>query len=56
MKNPNEFRKMNCDDCQCNICLGSCMFCYICYRAEYAKEEYEDFYYPDDGSNECHEF
>lgn len=48
---------MNCDDCQCNVCQGACMACYECYRSEYAKENWEDFYYPYDGnSKECHEF
>lgn len=56
-KDINNFRKMNCDDCQCNVCLGSCMACHECYRAEYAEENWEDFYYPHDPeSKECHEF
>nr|DAU15152.1 MAG TPA: hypothetical protein [Caudoviricetes sp.] len=35
-KNKENFRSMNCDDCQCNVCLGARMACYECYRAEYA--------------------
>lgn len=56
-KNKENFRSMNCDDCQCNVCLGTCMACYECYRAEYAQEDWQDFYYPYDKANkDCHEF
>ena len=53
----SNFRSMDCDDCQCNICLGSCMACCECYRSEYAEEYWFDFYYPyDPAASNCHEF
>lgn len=56
-KDRNNFKKANCDDCQCEVCKNACMNCCECYRAEYAKEEYEDFYFPyDSNSKQCHEF
>lgn len=53
MKDKKNFRAMNCDDCQCAVCLGACMACNECYRAEYAEESYEDFYVKDTGQKEC---
>ena len=53
----SKFRSMDCDDCQCNICLGSCMACSECYRSEYAEQYWFDFYYPyDPAASNCHEF
>ena len=54
-KNKENFQKMNCDDCQCNNCLGACINCCRCYRAEYAEEEYADFYYKGKGKENCSE-
>lgn len=56
MKDESNFRKMNCDDCQCNICLGACMQCSRCYRSEYAEEDWEDYYVADNGEKDCQEF
>lgn len=56
MKDENNFRKMNCDDCQCSICLGACMNCSRCYRAEYAEKDWDDYYVPDNRNKECSEF
>ncbi len=56
MKDENNFRKMNCDDCQCSICSGACMNCSRCYRAEYAEKDWDDYYVPDNGNKECFEY
>lgn len=50
------FRSMDCENCQCNVCLGGCMACYECYRAEFAEEDWEDFYYPYDKDDRSHCF
>ena len=46
MKNTKNFRSENCDGCQCDDC-GECSSanCDICYRAEFANEDYEDMFY-----------
>ena len=44
MKDISNFQKMNCDGCACNDCDGVCCDCCRCYRAEYAEEDWEDYY------------
>lgn len=56
-KNKDNFRKMNCEDCQCMFCSGTCMCCFECYRSEYAEEDFDDFYFPHlPLSLSCHKF
>lgn len=58
------FRSCNCDNCQCNVCLSLCMSCskccyyccYECYRAEFAEEDWKDFYYPYNKDDRTHCF
>lgn len=53
MKDKQNFRSLNCDGCQCNVCQGSCMNCYTCYRAEYADKSYDDCYVEYSAHDEC---
>lgn len=54
----DNFRSMNCNDCQCSNCLCVChlcsiCYCCICYRSKYAYEDWEDYYYPYYRGNGC---
>lgn len=55
MKNKKDFRTMNCTGCQCENMCCSAQRCDICYRAEYAEENFEDCYFKGNGEHECSE-
>lgn len=55
-KNKDNFRSMNCNDCQCNVCLGVCTACSVCYRVEFAEEDWDDFYFPFYNDDSCFKF
>lgn len=44
MKDKSNFQKMNCDSCACNNCADVCCDCCRCFRAEYAEEDWVDYY------------
>ena len=46
MKNEENFQSLNCEGCQCDLCIAcSSPNCEICYRAEYAEENFRDMYH-----------
>lgn len=55
MKDTKNFRSLNCTGCQCDLCIAcSSPNCEICYRADYAEEDFVDMYHAVEGKKkEC---
>lgn len=54
MKDIKNFRSLNCDGCQCDLCVACASpNCEICYRSDYAKEDYEDMFHVSEKKKEC---
>lgn len=55
MKEQRNFRSLNCEGCQCDKCHNACSNCVQCYRADYAEEDWDDYYYKGQGEEDCSE-
>lgn len=54
MKDVENFRSLNCAGCQCNLCIAcSSPNCEICYRAEYAEDDFADMFHVVGNKKEC---
>lgn len=53
-KKKENFRAMKCKGCQCDSCFDcQSTNCDICYRAEFAGENYADMYHEVTEKKEC---
>ena len=54
-KKVEDFKSLNCTGCQCDNYCCQASNCCRCYRAEYAEEDCDDYYYEGNGEDECSE-
>lgn len=55
-KREENCQKTNCDDCQCSKCNNTCMNCSKCYRAAFAKKDWDDYYCNEHSKERCENF